>query len=501
MLEGTETSQIDIESPPTQTLTDLDDGGFEATEYEFETPTRNPLEETPLPVEPYRSFHSTPPSSPGYEEYQVPIPTSSSPVRHPLRDTPSFINISTQGSPLAPTRHDQVTHRRARSRSASRERRMSIAPVPQWQGLPSTPRRGVSEDSETADMDQESLSTMSTEVRSPVQPVILPVCEARNQASCNESMTPVRNWAAQIAEGAFRSEKSPSKIAQLPIVNQVGSSRAVPVTVEDEDEDMSEKQIDVPELDDFPEQSYSPPKSLPQISRLRESPIVITSSPQDQPVQVRYQWKTTVDPQPDVEHSLSPTPQLEWPLSDSNSEMGASQGRLSSSRQSSPARSILADFGNDVVDISSMSPFAAKRAAEILLRTPFYSKITFDDERGRKIWEDAKEEAGDYELTQIEIESDNEPQTEGDEQPETLPKPEPPSRISQGEWTKLDWKRLEKCLCLTDGDTNDAIDLFQSRYIGRERCEVEMRCRAVLLTRRRRILEGRKVEFILSTDQ
>jgi hypothetical protein len=76
-----------------------------------------------------------------------------------------------------------------------------------------------------------------------------------------------------------------------------------------------------------------------------------------------------------------------------------------------------------------------------------------------------------------------------------------PPRISHGDWTKLDWKRLEKCLDQCNWDFNDSIELFQGRYIGREREELEMRCRAVLLTRRRKNLEGRKVEFILKTAE
>jgi len=169
-------------------------------------------------------------------------------------------------------------------------------------------------------------------------------------------------------------------------------------------------------------------------------------------------------------------------------------------------------MGDDVVDISSMSPLAAKRAANILLHTQYYSKITFDDREGRKVWEEATSQAGEFELHQLDLNSDNpsfdyeegeeEEEEEGEESEEMkVDADEPPPRISHGPWNKLDWKRMEKCLDLTDGDMNDAIELFQERYIGREKQEVEMRCRAVLLTRRRKALEGRKVGFVLATDE
>ena len=512
MLNGTETSQADVEQE-TQTYSEFgDDAGFEVSGYEFdtpsqdalETPTRPPRDESPLPVEPYRSFRSSPPSSPVYEEYQVPIPTSSSPVRSAVHNTP-FI-----GAPKSqietPTPHDQMRRRRARSRSASRERRMSIAPIPQWQGLPSTPRRSVSVNFDGMDVDQTSTSTGTTDIRSPI---VLPTFEVR-QTLYNESMTPVRNWAAQIAEGAFQSDKSPSKIIQLPIASQV--STIPPVTIEDEAEDYCVENDATADNDDEIEQSEdsslghcsvspSTPKALPQIARLRESPIEITSSPPEEPPQIHYRWKTIVDSSPPV-----PVSELD---SDSEPDLSMSQCRLSSSRQSSPARSILTDLGDDVIDISSLSPVAAKRAANILIQSQHYSKITFDDDEGQKIWQNAQDQAGEYELSQIELSSEQEEETmdedeEMDEQEDEAPaSPTPvrPPRISHGEWTKLDWKRMEKCLDLTEGEVSDAIDLFLQRYIGREREEIEMRCRAVLLSRRRRVLEGRKVGFVLSTDE
>jgi len=326
----------------------------------------------------------------------------------------------------------------------------------------------------------------------------------------NESMTPVRNWAAEIAEGAFRSDKSPSKIIQLPIASQVSTIR--PVTIEDEEEDYSEENNVTADNEDQIDQvedcsaghysvSSSPPKTLPQIARLRESPILITSSPPEEPPQIRYQWKTIVD-------SPAPVPILKLE-SDSEADFSMSQSRVSSSRQSSPARSILTDLGDDVIDISSLSPLAAKRAANILLQSQFYSKVTFDDEEGQKIWQAAQDQAGEYELKQLELSSEQEEEDMDEEEEmdeeemEASPSPTPvgPPRVSHGEWTKLDWKRMEKCLDLTKAEMNDAIDLFLQRYIGREREEVEMRCRAVLLMRRRRALEGRKVGFILSTDE
>ena len=512
MLERMGTSQADVEEE-THTYSEFgDDVGFEVSGYEFETPTQDPLEtptlrprdESPLPVQPYRSFHSSPPSSPEYEEYQVPIPTSSSPVRPSVYNTPF---IASRKSPIeTPTPHNQMRDRRGRSRSASRERRMSIAPIPQWQGLPSTPRRSVSEDSNGMDMDQGSTSTGTTDIPSPIVP---PTFEVR-QTVYNESMTPVRNWAAQIAEGAFQSDKSPSKIIQLPIASQV--SRIPHVTVEDEQEDHSQENDATVNNEDQIDQSedcsvghysvsHSPPKTLPQIARLRPSPIVITSSPPEEPPQTHYQWKTVVD-------SSSPAPISELD-SDSEPDLSISHCRTSPSRQSSPARSILTDLGDDVIDISSLSPLAAKRAANILLQSQLYSKITFDNEEGQKIWQDAQDQAGEYELSQIEISSEQEEESideeeEIDEQEvEVVASPTPmgPPRISHGEWTKLDWKRMEKCLNLADGEINDAIDLFLQRYIGRQREEVEMRCRALLLTKRRRALEGKKVGFVLSTDE
>jgi hypothetical protein len=517
MLDGTETSQADVEEATQIYSQFADDDGFELSGYEIETPTQNPLEtptrsprdESPLPVQPYRSFHSSPPPSPVYEEYQVPIPTSSSPARASVYNTPFIAHPKSRIE--TPAAYDQMRRRRARSRSASRERRMSIAPIPQWKGLPSTPRRSVSEDADVMDVDQGSTSTGTTDIRSPM---VLPTFEVR-QTIYNESMTPIRNWAAEIAEGAFRSDKSPSKIVQLPIASQVPT--IPPVTVQDEEEYYSEEnnitgdnkdQIDKSE--DFSVGHYSvppfPPKTMPQITRLRESPIVITSSPPQEPPQIHYQWKTIVD-------SSSPAPVSELD-SDSEPDLSTSQCRISSLRQSSPARSILTDLGDDVIDISSMSPLAAKRAANILLKSQCYSKITFDDEEGQKIWQDAQDQAGEYELNQLELsneqeeedtdeeeEVEEEVQEEEEAEEDAPPALAGPSRISHGEWTKLDWKRMEKCLNLTEGEMNDAIDLFLQRYIGRERDEVEMRCRALLLTRRRRVLEGRKVGFILSTNE
>jgi hypothetical protein len=503
MLDGTETLQADVEQE-TQTYSEFsDDVGFEVSGYEFDTPTQDPLEtptrpprdETPLPVEPYRSFRSSPPSSPVYEEYQVPIPTSSSPVRSSVHPTPFVATPKPQKE--TPTTHDQMRRRRARSRSASRERRMSIAPIPQWQGLPSTPRRSVSVDFDRMDVDQASTSTATTDIRSPI---VLPTFEARRTVY-NESMTPVRNWAAQIAEGAFQSDKSPSKIIQLPIATQV--STIPPVTIEDDAEDYfaendatadNNNEIEQSEDSSVEHCSISPstPKTLPQIARLRESPIEITSSPPEEPPQIHYQWKTMVDSSPPV-----PVSELD---SDSEPDLSVSQCRMSSSRQSSPARSILTYLGDDVIDISSLSPVAAKRAANILIQSQQYSKITFDDDEGQKIWQNAQDQASEYELTQIERSSEQEEESmdeeeEMDEQEEEAPAspiPVRPPRVSYGEWTKLDWKRMEKCLDFTEGEVTNAIDLFLQRYIGREREEVEARCRAVLLTRRRRVLEGEK---------
>jgi len=267
---------------------------------------------------------------------------------------------------------------------------------------------------------------------------------------------------------------------------------------------------------------------------LKESPIVITSSPPDIPSQPRYQWKsvpipTPEDQSPAAEEQTFASPEEsqlqeeEWeeqlPEDESEPAISVCQSHVSS-RQSSPARSILEDFGDHVIDISSMSPLAAKRAANILLRSQYYSKISFDDETGQRIWEDAQSQAGDYELSQIELSDEVLPEQEFDEEDDKVDEDEddeqedeqggdevkaeepiPLPRMSQGEWGKLDWKRLEKCLDYTDGEMNEAIDLFQQRYIGRQSEELEMRCKALLLTRRRRELEGVKVEFILSTDQ
>jgi len=185
-------------------------------------------------------------------------------------------------------------------------------------------------------------------------------------------------------------------------------------------------------------------------------------------------------------------------------------------------------LGDDVISISSVNQRTAQQAAHFLLRSPHYSKVTFDDDYDQKIWQDAMANAGDYELSQIEEDSqdilddpvdleseehaEDELNDEADEGEEGEEEEEnilgdlanvvrAPARISQGEWTKVDWKRMEKCLERTKGDMNEAITLFLERYIGRQRAEVEMRCRAVLLARRRRVLEGKKVGFILSTHE
>jgi hypothetical protein len=497
----------------TQVYSDIDAYGLHEEGHEFETPTHDNREDSVLPVEPYRSFHSSPPSSPVYEEYQVPIPTSSSPAKPSSRSIlPSPFAPRSLRDPVHTPTPQEKFRRRARSRSASRERRMSIAPTPLSQGLPSTPRRSVSEISDSIDEDRFSYSTRSTEVRSvsetPQQPTT--DTEIRTQKMHIEGMTPVRNWAAELAEGAFRFDKSPSKLVQFPIQNEFTTTASHPVMIEDEEEDQmleDEHIIEISDLeDDLPESTPSPAKLHPQISRLQvshESPIVITSSPPSLPTEVHYQWKTKTDPVEDLEEDVK----SDYNISMDDSSM--SRCNLSSwSRQSSPARSILGNMGEDVIDISSTNPLVAKRAADLLLKSNFYSKITFDDDEGRKIWENATEQAGDYELSQIDIPSDDgsedveaESESEDEEMQIDSPSPvkEPPPRISQGEWTKLDWKRLEKCLHLRDGDMNDAIDLFQERYTGREREEVEMRCKAVMLANRRRVLEGRKVEFILST--
>ena len=538
--DETEASRADAEE--TQGFSDGDEGEFDTTNndeeeaggfdttthdfnIDFQTPTRDNRDETPLPVEPYRSFCSSPPSSPVYEEYQIPIPTSSSPVRPSSEDRG---RPQTPISPLqTPTPNDDARRRKARSRSASRERRMSFAPIPQWQGLPSTPRRTTSEESEESD--RGSQSTKSTEVPSPIAPSRVEV----RQTMYNESLTPLRNWVSALATEAFQSDQSPSKIVQLPIASRVNILPSVTVKDEEEEneyndeehgymEDDGDEDVTFSYSNTFLKDSPTTPKPSPQISRLRESPIIITSSPPDQPAPIHYQWKTNVisplptPPHPQESSSSPPPPQPAFERS-SSPEISFSQCRLSS-RQSSPARSILTDLGDDVVDISSVSPLAAKRAAKILLRTQCYSKITFDEGEERKVWEEATFQAGDFELQQLDLPSDglsveDEPEEVDEEEAEAEEEeedhgeemkddvPEPPPRISQGPWNKLDWKRMEKCLDWTDGDMNDAIELFLERYIGRERDEVEIRCRAVLLTRRRKILEGRKVEFVLATDE
>jgi hypothetical protein len=545
VVHGTETSQADGESVCGyfEGQGGFSDGdGFQETEYEVETPTHGPQtptqsyrNETPLPIEPFRSFRSSPPSSPVYEEYQVPIPTSSSPMKPPSQglpsptpsDDPETARYTSNRIPQIQTPLEQMKRRRARSRSASRERRLSIAPIPSWQGLPSTPRR-TTRDSDSEE--QRSLSTRSTTHDDTLRAEV-PVVEVR-QTLYSEGMTPVRNWAAEIAEGAFLFDKSAAKIT-LPTPTLGTSSR--PVTIEDDNSDDHENdygqnydsESDVEEL-----------LSLrnPQLARLREArgnPIVITSSPPVQSTQVHYQWKTIVDPEELVDPE-SPLRSHETRLS---SESPVSQGspisqkvpmshlHLSPPRQVSPARSIITELGDDVVDISSLSPLAAKRAANILLRSEYYSKVTFDDEQGGRIWEAATQAAGEYELSRVDIPTDDseesqdeldeldedvvedgdevdevEDSEEGQDILESPPMVRPP-RISYGEWTKIDWKRLEKCLDHVDGEMPDAIDLFQERYIGRKREEVEMRCRAVMLARRRRVLEGRNVGFILSTRE
>src|SRR6202035_3750510 len=181
-------------------------------------------------------------------EYQVPIPTSSSPARKPS----SSRDISSPSTPYSrppqiPTPHfsqdfihDRI-RRRARSRSASRERRMSIVPTP-WQGLPSTPgRRGTSsggsnttlghefsqhqggEQSEGSGSEEESLSTRSTETREEgiQQQQQQQRVEVKQVVYNMESMTPLRNWATQLAEGPSQFDKSPPKMKQLQIQNQL----------------------------------------------------------------------------------------------------------------------------------------------------------------------------------------------------------------------------------------------------------------------------------------
>jgi hypothetical protein len=358
-------------------------------------------------------------------------------------------------------------------------------------------------------------------------------------------MTPVRNWAAQVAEGAFQFDTSPGKLAQLRI-----ASRITTPIVEDEDDEEEDEETFLPREDDTTQRSiYSTQdtsslhlRSLPQITRLLESPIVITSSPPLEPKPVHYQWKTAINPDledkmsdlnisDDEEPALPARPVYVISDDDDNeeqiSERSRSQSRYSS-RQSSPARSILTDMGDDVISISSVNQRAAQRAAQHLLRSPYYSKVTFDDERGQKVWEQATANAGDYDLSPIDddsqledllddpIDQSDEPEAEEEQEEEEDGEEEEleqnilgelantvraPPRISQGEWTKVDWKRMEKCLDLMDGDTAEAVTLFLERYVGREREEVDMRCRAVLLAKRRRILEGKKVGFILSTHE
>lgn len=177
------------------------------------------------------------------------------------------------------------------------------------------------------------------------------------------------------------------------------------------------------------------------------------------------------------------------------------------------------------MDISSKSPHAAKRAAKILLRSQSFKKIDFDAEEGRRIWEGVVDARGDCDLERGEMSDpdDSDSQSESGEEDEDegeednaeekedengenrehviLSSPPAPLRVSYGPWTKLEWKRLEKCLDHSNGDLTSTINLFQERYIGREKEELEMRCKAVLLARRRRELEGRKVEFILGTAE
>jgi len=548
--DATETSQAETELEPdeersTWDASELEDSGFEVREYEFETPTRNNRDNSPLPVEPYVSLHSSRHESPVYEEYQVPIPTSSSPPRPSESGSTPYARRASHRftSPVStPTSMEQIRRQRARSRSASRERRMSFAPLAPGQGLPPTPRRqSVSPIHATSNVDEEmeSIRSPSTQYEDEdglTDHLSAPLEEIHPVHI--EGMTPVRNWAAELAEGAFKFGASPSKFTQLPIANNFAIPPPSPTMEEVSDEDEPESQHSIRESSRLSIDTPLTPKLHPQIGRLKESPIVITSSPPDIPSQPRYQWKSVPIPTPEdqspaaeeqtfafPEESQLPLQDEEWeeqPPEDDESEPAISvcQSQVSS-RQSSPARSILEDFGDDVIDISSMSPLAAKRAANILLRSQYYSKISFDDETGQRIWDDAQSQAGDYELSQIEISDEVLPEEEVDEEDDEVDEddaddeqgdqqegeeakaeePIPLPRVSEGEWGKLDWKRLEKCLDYTDGEMNEAIDLFQQRYIGRQREELEMRSKALLLTRRRRVLEGVKVEFILSTDQ
>jgi len=511
-----------------------EEGGFGDSQCDFETPTRNYREQdSPLPVEPYHSFRSSPPSSPVYEEYQVPIPTSSSPVR------PSDPHTPRPPTPQSPLDNSRVLERRrARSRSASRERRMSIAPVPPWQGLPSTPRRSAFEDSEVVERDL--IGSQSTEPRSPTTQSTASSTDPP-QPTFSEGMTPVRNWAAQVTEGAFQFDTSPGKLAQLRI------SRRLSTAMPEDEEDEEDEETFLPQNGDSvndtersmnfaQDNSTLQAKQLPQISRVRVSPIVITSSPPLEPEPIHYKWKTVVgadleDHISDLnisENELDTRDPTNHEISDdddiSEPETSRSQSRYAS-RQSSPARSILTELGADVISISSVNQWAVQQAAHFLLRSPHYSKVTFDDDYDQKIWQDAMANAGDYELSKIEedlqdvlddpidLESAEQVEDEENDEAEKAEEKEEnvlgdlanvvraPPRISQGEWTKVDWKRMEKCLDRTRGDMNDAITLFLERYVGRERAEVEMRCRAVLLARRRRVLEGKKVGFILSTHE
>jgi len=523
--------EIDDISEAVSTYGD-DEGGFGESTYDIENSIlEQGRDETPLPVMPYHSFHSSspssPPQSPVYEEYQVPIPTSSSPAKPstPVLTSRTVTPRHSTFSEEAEISTVQSNRRRARSRSLSRERRMSFAPSQSCQGLPSTPRRRIAEipdsedELEQMEEDQESLTTKSTEVSSLDRLEDEETTQRVTVMSVHkEGMTPVRNWAAELAEDAFRFEKSPSKLVQLPSFNTPRQ-----VTVEDEEENEPQEEDDESgftnnDISHFAliEQTPIELKVHPQITRLesirRESPIVITSSPPDTPAQQHYQWKTMIPPQPTSLHPV-----------DADDDISISHLNLSSPQCASPARLILTELGSDVVDISSTSPLAAKRAANILLRTPYYNKVNLREGEDGKIWDQvsAREEGldlldefsfeADDEITEDsgaylgdnEVVGDTEEEEAEDEQTEEMDVESPslvrPSRTSQGDWTKVDWKRLEKCLDLTDGEPNDAIDLFMERYIGREREEVELRYKALMVTRRRRALEGRKVEFLLST--
>ena len=418
---------------------------------------------------------------------------------------------------------------------------MTIAPVPQWQGLPATPRRSASEDSPV--LERDSIGSQSTEPRSPAMQSTASSLDP-TQPAYSEGMTPVRNWAARVAEGAFQFDTSPGKLAQLRIAPRPSiAMNEVEENDEYEDALLPREGDSVHDTENSMyfagDNSTVQPKQLPQISRLRNSPIVITSSPPLEPEPIHYKWKTVVDA--DLEDRMSDlnisenevnahdAANHEIPYDDdiSAGERSRSQSRHAS-RQSSPARSILMGLGDDVISISSVNQRTAQQAAHFLLRSPHYSKVTFDDDYDQKIWQDAMANAGDYELSQIEEDSqdilddpvdleseehaEDELNDEADEGEEGEEEEEnilgdlanvvrAPARISQGEWTKVDWKRMEKCLERTKGDMNEAITLFLERYIGRQRAEVEMRCRAVLLARRRRVLEGKKVGFILSTHE